>query len=448
MRESHKVRFCVLALLLLSPLVVACQSQQSTPAVAADTIVDEATVSATGKVLPSHWANLSFALGGPVKEVFAVEGQQVTAGDALACVDLPELDAAVAQAEAALALSRAQLARLESGPREVELRGAEAAVAAAEESVRAAEVAAKVAQTNVGAVEAALATAQAALRRAKAGPSADELELARQNIELAKAQRYAAQGQRDAIGNLRSRARAGDLVAQAAYQEGSYESAQGQVLASETSVTIAEISQRILAAGVRKEDVAVVEAQVKQAQAAVETAKTQAEAAQQQVAIGQRQVAQAQAQLELLRAPARDQDLAAARAQVSQAEATLQSAKAALEKTWLRAPFAGTIADVNLRPGELVMMGVPVIALGDLSTLYIETTDLDEIDAARIAEGRQVILTFDALPGLEIQGTVQHIALKASSASGGTTYKATVALEKQEPRLRWGMTAFADIKAE
>jgi len=128
MRASYKVRFCLLALLLLSPLVVACQSQQGTPAVAADTIVDEATVSATGKVLPAHWANLGFALGGPVKEIFVAEGQQVTAGDALACVDLPELDAAVAQTEATLALSRAQLARLESGPREVELRGAEAAV--------------------------------------------------------------------------------------------------------------------------------------------------------------------------------------------------------------------------------------------------------------------------------------------------------------------------------
>ena len=438
----------MLGLLLLIPSVVACQSRKVTPTISVGATADETLISATGKVLPSRWANLGFAASGVVKEVLVVEGQQVNAGAPLARLDLPEVEGAVAQAEATVALARAQLARLESGARPVELRGAEVAVEAAQEGVKAAEAAAKVAQANVAAAEAAASTVQASLRRVKVKPSADELELARQNVELAKAQRYAAQGQRDAIGGLRGRSMGGDPVAQASYQEGSYEAAKGQVLASETTVTIAEINQRILAIGARKEDIAVAEAQVRQAQAAVETAKAQTAAAQQQVVISQRQVAQAQAQLDLLRAPTRDQDLEVARAQVAQAEAALESAKAALAKTWLHAPFAGTVTDLNLRPGEFVMGGAPVIALGDLAVLHVETTDLDEIDAARIAEGRQATLTFDALPGLQIRGTVQRIALKASSASGGTTYKATITLEKQEPRLRWGMTTFADIQAE
>ena len=156
MRRSSRVRFCMLGLLLLIPFVVACQSRKVIPTIGAT--ADETLISATGKVLPSRWANLGFAASGVAKEVLVVEGQQVNAGAPLACLDLPEAEGAAAQAEAAVALTRAQLARLESGARPVELRGAEVAVEAAQEGVKAAEAAAKVAQANVAAAEAAAST--------------------------------------------------------------------------------------------------------------------------------------------------------------------------------------------------------------------------------------------------------------------------------------------------
>jgi len=40
---------------------------------------------------------------------------------------------------------------------------------------------------------------------------------------------------------------------------------------------------------------------------------------------------------------------------------------------------------------------------------------------------------------------VAHIAPKSSEEQGGTNYKVTVALDEQNPELRWGMTAFVDI---
>jgi len=174
----------------------------------------------------------------------------------------------------------------------------------------------------------------------------------------------------------------------------------------------------------------------------------QERSASQQLAISQAQVRQAQAQMDLGIAPARQEDLALARAQVEQAEASLAAAKAALGKAILTAPFKGVIAEVNLRRGEYVMMSVPVMELGDLGSFRVETTDLDEIDVARVAEGCRVVLTFDALPEAEFPAKVERIALKAGAGGGGTTYKAIITFETQDPRLRWGMTAFADIETE
>lgn len=427
--------------LLLCWLPMGCQSQRPTPTeppFAQDDLAG-AVVPVTGKVLPVRWAELSFGTPAKVAEVMVAEGEIVGAGQVLARLDAHELEAGVAQAEAAVAATKAQAVRLETKARPVDLRGAEVAVELAREGVAAARLAADVASANVGVAESAVSSAEVALKRLKAGPTQDELEVARQNVELAKAQRYAAQGERDAIGGQRH---------SPLYYPGSYEAAQGRVMMGETSVTIAELSHRILASGARAEDIAVGQAQVANAVAALEAAQAQALAAQQQVTICRRQAEQARAQLALLGAPAREEDLAVARAQVAQAEAALEAARAPLARTRLVAPFAGTVAEVNLRTGEYVMMGVPGVALGDLDDLRVETTDLDEIQVGRVAPGCKVSLTFDALPVVELQGTVQRIALKSGTGAGGTTYKAIITFDETDPRLRWGMTAFADIEAE
>ncbi len=447
MRKQGLILLCVLVLLL--PSLVACQTQKATP-VASDSGTSQETetyVSATGKVVPVTWAALGFNVVGTVKEISVQEGQQVSAGQILARLDMPEAEAAVAQAEAALEMARAQLKRLEAGPRPVDLRGAQAALEVARESAIAAEIGAEAAKSNVAVAEAARDVAQSNLGRVRAGPTADQLEVARLQVESAKAQLYALQGQRDALGGLRDRA-GWDPVARTMYQSGSYEAANGQVMAAEHAVAIAEANLRIAKQGARPEDIAPAEAQVKQARAALEAAKVQARIAEQQVNISQKQVQQAQAQLEVLQAPPREEDLAVARAQVAQAEAALRSARVALEKSFLRAPFAGTVSEVNIRPGEFVVVGMPVIFIGDLSTLRVETTDLDEIDIVCIAEGRDAVVTFDALPGVRLPGKVHRLALKAGAGSGGTTYKAIIELKQSDPRLRWGMTAFVDIATE
>jgi len=79
--------------------------------------------------------------------------------------------------------------------------------------------------------------------------------------------------------------------------------------------------------------------------------------------------------------------------------------------------------------------------------MRVETTDLRETDVARLAAGMPVEVTFDALPGQTFQGTVARIAPMSSTEKGSTNYTVIVDVADLDPALRWGMTAFVNIRA-
>jgi len=140
-------------------------------------------------------------------------------------------------------------------------------------------------------------------------------------------------------------------------------------------------------------------------------------------------------------------ELRVAEAGVTTAQAAVEAARAQLDDLELKAPFSGTIGDISIHIGEWVSPGQPVLLIADLGHLQIETTDLNEIDAARVKVGDAVKITFDALPGTEVQGTIKSIAPKSSEGSG-VNYTVVILMEKIPLSLRWGMTAFTDIQVD
>ncbi|MEK6221082.1 MAG: HlyD family efflux transporter periplasmic adaptor subunit, partial [Chloroflexota bacterium] len=111
------------------------------------------------------------------------------------------------------------------------------------------------------------------------------------------------------------------------------------------------------------------------------------------------------------------------------------------------APFDGTVTQIYFRESEWVNPGQPVAVIGDLSNLQIETTDLNEIDVARIHVGSTATITFDALPDVEIQAEVVRIATKSSPGSG-VNYTVILEMDEIPDNLLWDMTAFVDIATE
>jgi multidrug resistance efflux pump len=154
----------------------------------------------------------------------------------------------------------------------------------------------------------------------------------------------------------------------------------------------------------------------------------------------------AEAQLAQVRAGAAEEEIALAEREVAQAQIALQDAQLRLERSERRAPFDGTIGMVQVRQGEQVRQGDPVVTLGDLSTLRVETTDLDEIDVAKVEVGHSVEVTFDAFPDRVFKGRVVRINPMSEPAGGGVNYTTIIELEELAPEIRWGMTAFVDIE--
>lgn len=115
--------------------------------------------------------------------------------------------------------------------------------------------------------------------------------------------------------------------------------------------------------------------------------------------------------------------------------------RAALATSEIRAPFAGRIAKVDLKVGEIAAAGTPVITVADTSTWIIKTTDLTEIDVVNVHEGMPVTVTLDSMPGQELHGAVLSIDLDYSDRQGDVVYPVSIALADTNPNMRWGMTA-------
>jgi HlyD family secretion protein len=156
-------------------------------------------------------------------------------------------------------------------------------------------------------------------------------------------------------------------------------------------------------------------------------------------------VDKAQAQLDQLRAGASSYQLAVATAEMQSAQAALTLAQVALEKTELRAPFAGVVAAIMPKAGEYVASGAALVNLADMSAWQIETTDLTELSVVSVREGGAATMSFDAIPDLKLPGTVSRIRALGENRQGDITYVVTVMPARHDARLRWNMTASVTI---
>ena len=184
--------------------------------------------------------------------------------------------------------------------------------------------------------------------------------------------------------------------------------------------------------------------QVRAGQALVELDTTLLEA---KVKEAEANLAVAQVQVNYLKRVGTDEvHLESAQAEVDRAQALLDSANATLAaQSNLLAPFAGTVATVDISPAETVVPGQILIVLGDLSTYQVETTDLSERDVARVQVGQPANVFIEAL-NEEFPGEVIDVDRVSSKIGGDVVFKVTIALDQQPQGLLWGMSADVQIQ--
>ena len=91
--------------------------------------------------------------------------------------------------------------------------------------------------------------------------------------------------------------------------------------------------------------------------------------------------------LELLRTQSGEKDVAIAHSKVAQAKAHLNAAQAQLQFTELRSPFAGTVTEQLLYPGDMAQPGSPVFTVMDLAVVNARA-QVPEDQLSRVRTGQ------------------------------------------------------------
>ena len=349
-----------------------------------DTIL--ATVNASGRIEPKTEVQVNFETGGVVAQVLAERGQKVTAGTVLARLQSDDLDLAVKSAQVDLARAEAELKKLYQPATAQDIASAQAEIDSARSNLD--HVLAGPTPEELASERAAVKSAQAALDKVLAGPSQDDITASAAEVRRAQLALKQAQWDYDQVSYR------GDIGAMP--QASKLEQA---TIDFET----ARAKYNLAVKGPTEADVAAARSQLAQAQSNL--AKLLASPTAADKAAAQSQVAQAEAGLAKLRQGPTEADVAVAQAAVDAARLKLQQAQLNLAKASLVAPIAGTVTQVNIKPGEQPPTGEAAVVLADLSAYHINV-EIDEIDIGRLALDQKATVAIDAIPDVTFAGHV------------------------------------------
>ena len=384
---TKNIAFRIISLIVATVLVAGCSgtSESTDPSTANSQpliSVSDDIVSASAEAVAGKYANLAFVLGAERVNVLVKPGDTVKAGDVLALFPEDVLPQAIVNAQADLILAQKSLD---------DLLTSNVALAQAEQTLANAKQAVVDAQKDVTKLD---------YRRA----SDDLLDQTEAEIDLANKQISLAE---DAYKKVKNRPDGDSLKAQA--------------LLNLTNARLTRDNR----------------------QATLEWylgKPSDLDAAKYRAALNLALAQEADAQREYDRLLDLENS-----AEVSAARTRVDALDALMRQSRLIAPFDGIIVDIYINSGELVSPGAPVLLLADLSTLQVKTTDLNEVDVARIQIGDIVEVSFDALPAAALTGKVTEISLKNATGSG-VYYDVYITLDDLPEELRWGMSAFVEIQ--
>lgn len=134
----------------------------------------------------------------------------------------------------------------------------------------------------------------------------------------------------------------------------------------------------------------------------------------------------------------------AATSGLAQAEQVSERAQLALERTQLKAPFGGILADVTVEVGQQVSAGATVFRLLDDSRMKVEVNVLDA-DVVHVKQGATARIRVPALGDAEFGGTIYSINPTVDQSG---TARVTVAIPNADGRLVSGLYAYVALETE
>ena len=407
-----------------------------------------ASLSVVGQVEAVQQANLTFTrLSGTTKllTLAVAAGNTVTNGQVLAAIDPAPYQQALDQARSDLQAAAERLTDLQAPVTDLARAKADLAVAKADYDQQQAAEDLKSAQTpDLARLRGVVQDAQDTLALAQTQQTlTDHDAAARSERDL----QYAVNWHERRITDLMALVANGKANAEQIEQLSDERIALGDAQADLAHVQAQrQLNQQAVAAAVVKAQASLADAQ--EAQAEAQAGGDKLTLAKARLAVQQAQVAQAEAQenrSQLDEGPDTVK-LATAQADLDKKRLAVTDAEAALAATQIMAPFAGTILQTHVEPGDLVTANTRILTVANLQTLQIVAA-VDETTIRQIAAGQAAQVTFDAFLGRTLRGQVASVPLQGTLQGDVMVYSVPITLTGAvDLPLLVGMTA--NVKVE
>jgi RND family efflux transporter MFP subunit len=150
-------------------------------------------------------------------------------------------------------------------------------------------------------------------------------------------------------------------------------------------------------------------------------------------------------EIALIEAGRKKDEIMATTKGLTQAEIDVKVAQMDLEKTRIRAPFAGVLTDIKVSPREHIDAGRELCTLVNISRIWVKAKIL-ESEIGKIKAGREVDLRFSAYPGKVFKGVVEAVSPVVNAED--KTCAVHIALSNPTEEIKPGMHAEVEIAAE
>jgi multidrug resistance efflux pump len=328
---------------------------------------------------------LGSRIGGRVKEVLVNEGAEVDQGEILLRFEEFDLDEKQAQATAELQARQAELKQLLAGFRQEEIAQAAARVERLKQKHKALED----------------------------GPRPEERAAAKARQQFAKAQLDLAQITYNRNLALFERDRAS--VSREALDRSVEE-----LRSAQANKEVRDQELLLIEKGTRAEDIAAARAEMTEAEQA----------------------------LLLTKNGSRPEEIEQAKAAVAAAQAALAILEAHREELTVKAPVAGYVEAIDLRAGDLVGAGAPVMSVIDTHQLWVRAYVPQRLLGVR--QGQILRVTVDSFPGESFEGEITYISRQAEFTPSNVqtpeerakqVFRVKVTMRTGLDKLRAGMAA-------
>lgn len=167
------------------------------------------------------------------------------------------------------------------------------------------------------------------------------------------------------------------------------------------------------------------------------------------ITVAEAKIEEAKQALENTKKGANKDDIRVQEINVSDKQSKLNDLISQRSKYSITAPKDGTVAIINYTEGEKISGTGSATSSTALVVLISQTKNatiaVNEVDVPKISLGQKVNLTFDALPDLNMQGTVTSIDLIGTASQGVVSNNVTISFDTQDARIKNGMTVNTDI---